>query len=160
MACQRASIGNAPSPDTLPNEIIKFLLDTAHVLIYTLFQIMAKQSYTPRKWCISATNLIYKPNITDPHNPTSYIPIAFMNCILKISTSILTTNLELSEHKRRSPRECSATPLTDSTPTETSTIACPHTSQCTNMLNHIQKCCIYAKTYIQHTQTSKAHSGT
>ncbi len=52
---------------------------------------MAKHSYTPRKWCISATKLIYKPNKTDPNNPTSYRPIALTNCILKIWTSILTT---------------------------------------------------------------------
>ena len=52
---------------------------------------MAKHSYTPRKWYISATKLIYKPNKTDPNNPTIYISIAHMNCILKIWTSILTT---------------------------------------------------------------------
>ena len=52
---------------------------------------MTKYSYTPKKWCISATKLIYIPNKTDPHNPTNYKPIALMNCILKIWTSILTT---------------------------------------------------------------------
>jgi hypothetical protein len=51
---------------------------------------MAKQSYTPQKWCTSATKLIYKPNKTDPNNPTNYRPIALMNCILKLWTSILT----------------------------------------------------------------------
>jgi hypothetical protein len=51
---------------------------------------MAKYSYTPQKWCTSATKLIYKPNKTDPHNPTNYRPIALMNCILKLWTSILT----------------------------------------------------------------------
>ena len=45
----------------------------------------------PKKWCISATKRIYKPNKTDPHNPTSYKSIALMNCELKIWTSILTT---------------------------------------------------------------------
>jgi hypothetical protein len=52
---------------------------------------MAKHSYTPKKWCINATKLIYKPNKTDPNIPTNYIPFALMNCILKIWTSILTT---------------------------------------------------------------------
>jgi hypothetical protein len=52
---------------------------------------MAKYNYTPKKWCTSATKLIYKPNKTDPHNPTNYRPIALMNCILKIWTSILTS---------------------------------------------------------------------
>ncbi len=41
-------------------------------------------------WCTSATELIYKPNKTDPHNPSNYRPIAIINCILNIWTSILT----------------------------------------------------------------------
>jgi len=52
---------------------------------------MAKYSYTPQKVCTSAIKLIYKPNKTDPHNPTNYTPIALMNCILKLWTSILTS---------------------------------------------------------------------
>ncbi len=90
MAYQKASIGKAPGPDALPNEIIKFLLDTAHDLIFTLFQLMARHSYTPKKWCVSATKLTNKPNKTNPHNPANYRPIALMNCILKLWTSILT----------------------------------------------------------------------
>ncbi len=39
---------------------------------------------------MSATKLKYKPNKTDPHNPSNYRPIARMNCILKLWTSILT----------------------------------------------------------------------
>ena len=81
----------ALDPDALPNEIIKFLPDTAHDLIFQLFKLMAKHSYTHKKWFIRATKLIYKPNKTDPHNPANYRPIALMGCILKIWTSILTT---------------------------------------------------------------------
>ena len=90
MACQRASTGKAPGPDALPKEIIKFLSDTAHDLIFQLFKLMAKHSYK-KKWCISATKLIYKPNKTDPHNPANYRPVALINCILEIWTYILTT---------------------------------------------------------------------
>ena len=84
MACQRASTRKALGPDTLPNEIIKFLPNTTHDLILTLFEVMASHSYTPKKWCTSAAKLIYKPNKTDPRSPTCYRPIALMNCILKI----------------------------------------------------------------------------
>jgi len=49
MAYQRASTGKAPRPDTIPNEIIKFLPETAHDTIYTLYQMMAMHSYTPKK---------------------------------------------------------------------------------------------------------------
>jgi hypothetical protein len=89
-ACQKTSAGKAPGPDTTPNEIIKHLPEQAHDLIYLLFRLMAKYSYTPQKWCTSATKLIYKPNKTDPHNPANYTPSALMNCILKLWTSILT----------------------------------------------------------------------
>ena len=91
MACQRVYTGKAPGPDALPNEKIKFLPDTVHDLIFQLFKLMAKHSYTPKKWCISATKLIYKPNKTNPHNAADYRPITLVNCILKIWTSILTT---------------------------------------------------------------------
>ncbi len=50
---------------------------------------MARYNYTPKKWCTSATKLIYTPNKTDPHNLSNYTPIALMNCILKLWTSIL-----------------------------------------------------------------------
>ena len=51
---------------------------------------MAKDNYTPSKWYISATKLIYKPNKIDPNNPSNYRPITLMNCVLKLWTSILT----------------------------------------------------------------------
>ena len=57
----------------------------------SFFCLMAKYSHTPKKWCTSATKLIYKPNKTYPQNPTNFIPIALMNCILKLWTSILTS---------------------------------------------------------------------
>jgi hypothetical protein len=52
---------------------------------------MAKHNYTPKKWCTSATKVIYKPNKIDPHNPYNYRPIALINCILKLWRSILTS---------------------------------------------------------------------
>jgi hypothetical protein len=62
-----------------------------HDLLYLLFRLMAEYSYTPKKWFTSATKLIYKPNKTDPHDPTNYRPIALMNCIPKLWTSVLTS---------------------------------------------------------------------
>jgi hypothetical protein len=52
---------------------------------------MARRSYTPKEWCKSATCLLYKPNKKDPHNITYYKPIAIMNGILKLWTSIFTS---------------------------------------------------------------------
>jgi hypothetical protein len=69
---------------------MKRLPEQTHDTIYHLFKLMAKHSYTPKKWCMSATKLIYKPNKTDPNNPSNYRPIALITCILKLWTSILT----------------------------------------------------------------------
>ena len=57
---------------------------------------MTKYSYTPKKWCISATKLIYKPNKINPHNPTNYIPIALMNGILQGALLSTFVNLTLT----------------------------------------------------------------
>ena len=51
---------------------------------------MVKHNYTTREWCKSATCLLFKPNKKDPHNIAYYRPIALMNGILKLWTSILT----------------------------------------------------------------------
>jgi hypothetical protein len=51
---------------------------------------MAKHNYTPKEWCRSTTCLLYKTNKKDPHNIAYYRPMALMNGILKLWTSILT----------------------------------------------------------------------
>ena len=89
-ACQRAPQGKAPGPDSIPNEIIKHLPEQTHDAIYQIFHLIVKHRYTPKKWCVSAIKVIYKPNKTDPNIPSNYRPIALVICILKLWTSILT----------------------------------------------------------------------
>jgi hypothetical protein len=89
-AINRAPSGKAPGPDAITNKLIKHLPEEAHTLIYILFQLMTKHNYTPREWCKSATCLLYKPNKKDTHDIACYRPIALMNGILKLWTSILT----------------------------------------------------------------------
>ena len=86
----RAPPGKAPGPDAITNELIENLPDDVHPLVCTLFQTMAKHNYTPKEWCRSATCLLYSLNKKDPHNIALYRPIALMNGILKLWTSILT----------------------------------------------------------------------
>jgi len=87
-AVSRAPVCKTPSQDAITNELIKHLPETAHKIIYKLFLIMAKHSYTPIERCRSATCLLYKPN-KNPHNIAKYRPIALVNGILKLWTSIL-----------------------------------------------------------------------
>jgi len=86
----RAPEDKAPGPDAIINELIKHLPKATHTLLYPLFRIMAKYSYTPKKLRRSATSLLYKPNKKDPHNIANYRPTALMNGILKLWTSIMT----------------------------------------------------------------------
>jgi hypothetical protein len=90
IAYQRATPRKAPGPDKIPNEIIKYLPDAAHDMIFHLFKLMTKKNYKPKKKCTSATKLIYRPNETDTNNPPSYRLIALMYYILKLWTYILT----------------------------------------------------------------------
>jgi len=50
---------------------------------------MAKHSYTPREWCKDVYCLLYKPIKKNPRNIAYFRPIALMNGILKLWTSIL-----------------------------------------------------------------------
>ena len=90
MARQRASTGKAPGPDTIPNEVIKFLPDQAHDIIYSLFTIMVKHKYTPKKMVHKRHKAHIQTQKKDPNNPANYRPIALMNCILQLWTSIVT----------------------------------------------------------------------
>ncbi len=81
--------GKALGLDAITNELIKHLPEEAHTFIRTLFLIMVKHNYTPTEWCRKSICLLYKPNKKDPHNIFNYRPIALMNGILKILTSIL-----------------------------------------------------------------------
>ena len=148
MAYQRVSAGKAPGPDTIPNEVIKFLPKKVHDVIYSLFTIMAKHSYTSQKWYTSATKLIYKPKKTDPNNPTNYRPIALMNCILKLWTSILTNiGTQIAESEGI---------FSDTTDGFRS-----HRNMYDNISTHItiyEDAKISQQTSTPHTQTSNAHS--
>ena len=73
-ALARTSIGKAPGPDTIPNEIIKYLPEEVHDLIYSLFRLMAQLRYTPATWCSSATCLLFKPHKTT-HTPSQIIDL-------------------------------------------------------------------------------------
>jgi len=89
-ATTRAPEGKAPGPDAITNELIKHLTEATHTFLYNLLRIMAKYKYTPKEWCRTSTCLLYKPNKNDPHIIAYYRPVALVNSILNIWTSILT----------------------------------------------------------------------
>ena len=105
---------------------------------------MARYSYTPNKMWTSATKRIYKPNKTDPHNPSNYKPIALMNCILKLWISIL-TSIETQTAESEGVLSNTAYGFHSHI---IYTTASQHTSWCTKMQN------FQNETYTQPTRTS------
>jgi hypothetical protein len=75
--------GKAPvGPNGIPNEIIKFLPPAAHSTLYSLFSLLADNSYKPHAWCHISTCLLQQkgyPSLLD-----NYRPIALMNNLLKL----------------------------------------------------------------------------
>jgi hypothetical protein len=69
IACHKASVGKAPGPDAIPNEILKHLPESAHELIYLLFRLMAKYSYTPKNGAQALQN-----SSTNPTKQTRITP--------------------------------------------------------------------------------------
>jgi hypothetical protein len=77
----------APGPNGIPNEVVKFLaLATRSALYYLLF-LLAHKAYTPPEWCRNTTCLLRKQG--DPTHLDNYRPIALMNNLLKLWTTLI-----------------------------------------------------------------------
>ena len=85
----RLATGKAPGPDGIPNEVLRYLPDRMHSVIFGLFVLLAKHSYTPPSWGRSVTCLLFKHGKPDSMDPACYRPIALMNCILKLWTGTI-----------------------------------------------------------------------
>ena len=79
--------GKSPGPDQLPNELIKHFPHELHTLIFDYFRLCWKHGKTPDAWKQSLTLLFYKKG--DPAEPGNYRPIALLNTIYKLWTSVI-----------------------------------------------------------------------
>jgi len=90
-AATRAPKGNAPGSDPITNELIKHLPKSTHTLLYTLFRVMEEIQLLYTNGVVQKRHLpTIQTEKKDSHNRASYRPIALMNGILKLWTSILT----------------------------------------------------------------------
>jgi hypothetical protein len=83
--------GKTPSPDTIPNSILKQLSEQFHTILFLFFTHCYKQQQIPASWKTSLTILLYKKG--DSTHLTNYRSIALANTIYKLFTSTLTTIL-------------------------------------------------------------------
>jgi hypothetical protein len=79
--------GKAPSPDGIPNEIIKFLLFVNRSALFSLLSPLAHKAYTPPEWCHRTTCLRHKK--CDPTFLDNYRPIALMINLHKLWAALI-----------------------------------------------------------------------
>ncbi|XP_073971981.1 uncharacterized protein [Rhodnius prolixus] len=77
----------SPGDDGIPNEVYKHLPAEWHQYLLNLFNCILEHEQVPRMWAKALITMIYKNG--DPSNAANYRPIALINNILKIFTSIL-----------------------------------------------------------------------
>ncbi|KAL4543335.1 hypothetical protein Ndes2437B_g01177 [Nannochloris sp. 'desiccata'] len=80
--------GKAIGNDGIPYEILKHLPDLAHEMLYSMFKLMWKFSYTPKEWKTAEITLFQKKDPT--YLPANYRPIAVHLTIYKLWTRFIT----------------------------------------------------------------------
>ena len=91
---RRLKNGKAPGPDQLPNELLKHFPVQMHDLLFSFLRMCWMQGMTLATWKNNITLLFYKKG--DLANPANYRPIALLNPVYKLWTSIIA--LVLSSH--------------------------------------------------------------
>ena len=88
---KRLKNGKAAGTDLIPNELWK--LSTAPMLVFlcSLFQLCYNTGRVPAEWCAAAISPILKKG--DQSLPQNYRPIALLNTIEKLYTSMLNSRL-------------------------------------------------------------------
>jgi len=91
MCLKNLASNKTPSPDKIPNIILKNMPESFHNILFLLFSHCYKQKQIPTSWKISLTILLYKKG--DPSKLTNHRPIALANTVYKFFTSTLTSIL-------------------------------------------------------------------
>ena len=85
----------APGPDRIPNEIWKLIATKPEsiAMLKKAFNHIFNEQEIPEEWKKSWTQLLYKKN--DPHLVSNYRPIALLDTVQKIYTTILARRLTM-----------------------------------------------------------------
>ena len=89
LCLKNLSNNKAPSPDKIPNSILKNMPPRFYKLLFLFFKYCYKDKQIHASWKTSLTVLLYKKN--DPSQLTNHRPIALANTIYKLYTSTLTS---------------------------------------------------------------------
>ena len=99
MCLKQLSKNKTPSPDKIPNSILRNLPHQFHTMLFLFFLHCYKQKTIPTSWKTNHTILLYKKGI--PTLLSNHRPIALANTIYKLFTSTLTTLLSSYEEQHQ-----------------------------------------------------------
>ena len=91
MCLRNLANGKTPSPDKIPNAILKNMPPRFRTLLLLFFPHCYKQKQIPTSWKTNLPILLYKKG--NPYCLTNHRPIALANTIYKLFTSTLTSVL-------------------------------------------------------------------
>lgn len=79
----------APGPDGIPNAVLKECIESIIHHVYYIFRAILELRVYPDSWKHFTTAVLRKPGKPDYSVPKAYRPIALMNTIAKLFTSLL-----------------------------------------------------------------------
>jgi hypothetical protein len=85
----------APSPDQIPNRVLKAAEAWLTPQLHTLFNTTVRIRYHPKAWKEAITLALQKPNKEDYTIVRAYRPIALLNTIGKLLELIISYKLSL-----------------------------------------------------------------
>ena len=83
----------APGPDGIPNVVLKKSIDLITEHLYYIFRAIFELDVYPDEWRISTTVVLRKPGKPSYEEPKAYRPIALLNTLGKLFSSIMADDL-------------------------------------------------------------------
>ena len=92
-AAKKLSAHKAPGPDGVPNEVLKHCIETLADRLYFIFRAIFELNVYPDEWRESITVVLRKPGKPSYADPKAYRPIALLNTLGKLFSSIIADDL-------------------------------------------------------------------
>jgi len=93
MATSKLSAYKAPGPDGIPNVVLKKSVDTIADHLYYIFRAIFELEVYPEEWRESITIVLRKPGKPSYEEPKAYRPIALLNTLGKLLSSMVADDL-------------------------------------------------------------------
>ena len=92
-AAKRLNAFKAPGPDGIPNVVLKQCIDVLTDRLYYIFRAIFELDVYPQEWRESITVVLRKPGKPSYEDPKAYRPIALLNTLGKLFSSIVADDL-------------------------------------------------------------------